>query len=194
MKLFVALLAGLVPFAAATSNTGPTCNADNCARAVTGTRLGPSHVALAKADCTTQVNAPAPTIPSYVNNCPNVERYISACNCWGIKPACSNPGKCGTFDIINDPSCGERGVCTCAKDADGRSICIKDEFCATVTRCSTDADCISGKVCWVDNCCGFGMCVATSDICANRPALKLRQLAGKGAHRRGEECSGTGCP
>jgi len=193
MKLFVALLAGLVPFAVGTTTTGPVCNQDNCARAVTGTRLGPSHIALARGDCTTQVNAPAPTIPPYVKNCPDVTRYISACNCWGIKPSCSNPGICGSFDIIYDASCGDLGVCTCAKDADGRSICVQDERCASATPCDTDADCGAGKVCWAENCCGISLCAATSTICPNAPILKLRQLAAKLAYKRGGECSGTGC-
>src|SRR5436190_22936499 len=67
------------------------------------------------------------------------------------KPSCSNPGQCGTFVITNDPSCGDLGRCTCAKDADGRSICVKDVFC-TAQQCTADTDCASGEVCWTDNC------------------------------------------
>jgi len=191
MKLFVALFAGLVPFAAATSTTG--CNADNCARAVTGTRLGASRVSVARADCSTLVNAPAPTIPSYVKNCPDVEHYLSACNCWGIKPSCSNPGTCGTFVLINDPSCGELQTCTCAIDADGRPVCVQDVFCGGQT-CNSDADCGAGKVCWSENCCGVNICAPVSNICPNPAQLMIRKVAAPTAAVKRQDCNrAAGC-
>ncbi|XWX00327.1 hypothetical protein V2A60_008347 [Cordyceps javanica] len=91
---------------------GTGCNADNCARAVTGTRRGDGFEATAKADCsrfmtktvtgnavtvtstvtiTVAPNPPAVTIvkrdaaiPSYASACSGTSRYSSACSCWGI--------------------------------------------------------------------------------------------------------------
>jgi hypothetical protein len=47
--LYVLGTALFYPIAASAASRG--CNADNCARAVTGTRRGEGHVASAKADC-----------------------------------------------------------------------------------------------------------------------------------------------
>lgn len=191
MKLFVALLAGLIPCAVGWSTTTTQCNADNCARAVTGTRLGPAHVTTAQSDCSVQVAAPTPTIPSYVHNCPNVESYISACNCWGItNTGCTNPGSCGSYNNIFDPACGPVGDCFCGHDADGRAVCVQDEACADAVPCSIDADCASGQVCLAaDNCCGFALCINKSTICANPPVKMRRRLEGEKIYKkRGGEC------
>ncbi|KAM3501264.1 hypothetical protein MY10362_005700 [Beauveria mimosiformis] len=83
---FLAL--ALLPSALATE-----CNADNCARAVTGTRRGDDFVSLAQGDCSRfmqkTVTAPAdhyPTVapPWYASACSGTVRYASACSCWGI--------------------------------------------------------------------------------------------------------------
>ncbi|KAK3386483.1 hypothetical protein B0H63DRAFT_467850 [Podospora didyma] len=87
------------------------CAADNCARAVTGTRRGAAAQASAKADCNSfmakTITAPAITItsivtatvapaasapvkrdslatPAYASACSGASRYSSACSCWGI--------------------------------------------------------------------------------------------------------------
>ncbi|KAJ2973054.1 hypothetical protein NQ176_g6815 [Zarea fungicola] len=89
------------------------CNADNCARAVTGTRRGDAFVTSAKADCssfmtktvtgtavstvtntitiTAEPNSPTITVvkrdltvPAYASACSGASRYSSACSCWGI--------------------------------------------------------------------------------------------------------------
>ncbi|KAM7201230.1 hypothetical protein V8F20_004976 [Naviculisporaceae sp. PSN 640] len=81
------------------------CHADNCARAVTGTREGPVFTSQAKSDCssfvvttvyghTTTVTAPSTssdtpsgptiTIPEYASACSSTAAYVSACSCYGI--------------------------------------------------------------------------------------------------------------
>lgn len=70
------------------------CHANNCARAVTGTRLGAAHTVLAKADCSSFVNAPlnpSPTVPSYAFACADGVAYSSACSCFGIAGEASTP-------------------------------------------------------------------------------------------------------
>jgi len=70
------------------------CKADNCARAVTGTRNGFASEATHIADCesfnvvTTHYLAGvtiAPTAtPTYASACSGGVRYASACSCWGF--------------------------------------------------------------------------------------------------------------
>ncbi|KAK3937759.1 phospholipase A2 [Diplogelasinospora grovesii] len=86
------------------------CAADNCARAVTGTRRGDEFQTTAKSACssfmqdtvtvpvttvtvtaTTAVAAAAEsqpttskTVPSFASACSGAARYASACSCWGI--------------------------------------------------------------------------------------------------------------
>ncbi|OAA77108.1 hypothetical protein LEL_06792 [Akanthomyces lecanii RCEF 1005] len=89
--LGLAVLA-LLPSALATDGS---CNADNCARAVTGTRRGDAFVTSAQADCSAfqqkTITAPAVTItstvapPWYASACSGTVRYASACSCWGIQ-------------------------------------------------------------------------------------------------------------
>ena len=71
-----------------------TCNANNCARAVTGTRIGKMPAATSRmADCSsfmhTTINPAATTgIPSYASACTSASAYSSACACWGIAADC----------------------------------------------------------------------------------------------------------
>ncbi len=87
------------------------CYADNCARAVTGTRRGPSHPVTASIDCVSYfidgtVTPPAvtvtvttvfeveakrqvasagpPALPAYATPCEDVYAYFSACSCFGV--------------------------------------------------------------------------------------------------------------
>jgi hypothetical protein len=84
-----------------TSKAG-VCRADNCARAVTGTRRGPNFPATARSDCASflavtvtagsehvsaDVAAPTKSIPKYASACSGAARYTSACSCYGIKPS-----------------------------------------------------------------------------------------------------------
>jgi hypothetical protein len=84
MKLAIIILSSILHLVVAW-NGPPGCNADNCARAVTGTRLGAAHVTQAKSDCSSLLAAtPTPSsLPSYAGNCPNFSAYSSACSCWG---------------------------------------------------------------------------------------------------------------
>ncbi|EJP67876.1 small secreted protein [Beauveria bassiana ARSEF 2860] len=89
MNRLVIVALALLPCALATE-----CNADNCARAVTGTRRGDDFVSSAQGDCSRfmqkTVTAPAMTItstvapPWYASACSGTVRYASACSCWGI--------------------------------------------------------------------------------------------------------------
>lgn len=113
MKFSVGFLSLLLRFALATNGT-PGCNADNCARAVTGTRSGKMpDVSSRMADCSSFMLAtvtPEPTtvvttvtitvekrglearqatvhpsvVPVYASACSGTARYSSACSCWGI--------------------------------------------------------------------------------------------------------------
>jgi len=253
--LFVALL---VAAQAGLSLAG--CNADNCARAVTGTNALPA-LSIRQADCSsfqlttvtpsavtvtnTVTITPAPpvkrdnekrqvtvvptAVPTYASACSGTVRYASACSCWGITAhttfaptptstvtatvtavptACSNPGSCGTFFIISDPSCGDFGVCTCAEDSDGSAKCVQDASCGNQA-CTSDSDCSAGPqgqagVCWTNNCCGSNICTFASTICANPQARSrlFRLKAKRGSDvptaafppvaKRGD-CSGTSC-
>ncbi|KAE9376627.1 hypothetical protein N431DRAFT_554972 [Stipitochalara longipes BDJ] len=85
---FTAVLGGVLE-----RNT-PGCDSDNCARAVTGTRLGPSAVASHIADCSSfqqlttyygigSIVTPTAT-PTYASACSDPgDSYASACSCWG---------------------------------------------------------------------------------------------------------------
>ncbi|KAH8781884.1 hypothetical protein BGZ57DRAFT_853064 [Hyaloscypha finlandica] len=75
------------------NNGPPGCNADNCARAVTGTRNGPATVYSHQADCksfmqVTKYKHHPPTsptaVPTYATACSGGVRYSSACSCWGF--------------------------------------------------------------------------------------------------------------
>ncbi|KAK6543520.1 hypothetical protein TWF694_000266 [Orbilia ellipsospora] len=69
------------------------CPADNCARAVTGTRSGKvPDVTSRMADCSSFMRTtvqPSTTIvptqvPAYASACSGTVRYSTACSCWGI--------------------------------------------------------------------------------------------------------------
>ncbi|ATY60167.1 hypothetical protein A9K55_005499 [Cordyceps militaris] len=85
---------GLVALALLPSALAAECAADNCARAVTGTRRGDPFVTQAQSDCShfqqKTITAPAVTItstvapPWYATACSGTVRYASACSCWGI--------------------------------------------------------------------------------------------------------------
>ncbi|KAK3690523.1 putative salivary secreted peptide [Podospora appendiculata] len=83
------------------TTTPGKCNANDCARAVTGTRQGPAFTAKAKEDCSsfvvstaygatvTVTAATTPTavnkvIPPYATACDGASAYASACSCYGI--------------------------------------------------------------------------------------------------------------
>ena len=112
MKLFTVVLAVLPLVLAQTPNTyhpdscinggvcernvSPTmtCNANNCARAVTGTRPGKTPAVTSRqSDCASFVRStvdPAVTtgLPSYASACTSAGAYSSACACWGISADC----------------------------------------------------------------------------------------------------------
>ncbi|KAK3313967.1 putative salivary secreted peptide [Apodospora peruviana] len=103
MKSFtIALLSFsfLGPASVYATDTGG-CNANNCARAVTGTRQGPVFTSKAKQDCSdfvvttkygntvtiTAATTPTPVskvIPTYASACSSSSAYVSACSCYGI--------------------------------------------------------------------------------------------------------------
>ncbi|KAK5196183.1 hypothetical protein LTR47_004376 [Exophiala xenobiotica] len=86
--LFFALV-GFLALATANPAANPflehrgTCNADNCARAVTGSNAG-LPLATRQADCSAFLNpVPTPTVPNYASACGGNARYSSACSCLG---------------------------------------------------------------------------------------------------------------
>ncbi|OAR00545.1 hypothetical protein LLEC1_00496 [Akanthomyces lecanii] len=111
MRLYAACVPLALLFKAQCVVAG-ACNADNCARAVTGTRRGDAFGTSAKADCSsfmtktvtgtavtvtntvTVTEVPKgtvtahkraePTVPTYASACSGTSRYSSACSCWGI--------------------------------------------------------------------------------------------------------------
>jgi hypothetical protein len=133
-------------FLAARAN--PTaCNANNCARAVTGTREGKvPAVTSRQADCSSFMKATAYTyangatatvisptaVPAYASPCSSpvnsVTAYASACSCWGITatttkvstaaPACTvSPG-----DAVGNP----KPAFPCAGGYEGLCYCAAD--------------------------------------------------------------------
>lgn len=56
--------------------TTMACAADNCARAVTGTRLGAASVSAHQADCSSFQKTVVTPAPTYVNNS-NCSRFLS---------------------------------------------------------------------------------------------------------------------
>ena len=107
MKVSIFLLSSILHSALAWN--GPKgCDADNCARDVTGTRLGAARVTQARADCTSilAANPTAQAVPTYVHNCPNFASYSSACSCWGAVRLHQHPPYAGptlTYFIYSSP-------------------------------------------------------------------------------------------
>nr|XP_036577460.1 uncharacterized protein CTRU02_12693 [Colletotrichum truncatum]KAF6784431.1 hypothetical protein CTRU02_12693 [Colletotrichum truncatum] len=83
----------------------PRCNADNCARAITGSRRGEAFIASASSDCSDYLATtlvvdtvtitvgeqpqttvpPAPkSVPAYASPCAKEGQYESACSCFGV--------------------------------------------------------------------------------------------------------------
>ncbi|KAK3390684.1 hypothetical protein B0H63DRAFT_121697 [Podospora didyma] len=60
------------------------CHANDCARAVTGTRRGPEFTAQAKSDCSSFVSSALTVVPTYASACSGTSAYASACSCYGI--------------------------------------------------------------------------------------------------------------
>jgi hypothetical protein len=130
MKLFTVVLAAVLPLVLAQApdtyapdscrngglcerNVSPTmtCNANNCARAVTGTRPGKTPAVTSRqSDCASFMhNSVNPTatagLPSYASACTSAGAYSSACACWGISFDCfvqgfsnGNPGQDEIFE------------------------------------------------------------------------------------------------
>ncbi|EON70097.1 hypothetical protein W97_09363 [Coniosporium apollinis CBS 100218] len=106
MRLSIATLLTLtgVSFASLAPRQGG-CSADNCARAVTGTRRGDVAQSSARADCSsffartvtvtagnteTITQTPTPTaVPTYATACSGAARYSSACSCFGVTASTS---------------------------------------------------------------------------------------------------------
>jgi hypothetical protein len=88
---------------------------------------------------------------------------------------CSNPGQCGTFNVIYDSSCGPLGDCTCGYDADGQGVCLQNQYCSAGT-CAQDSDCGVGGICWTNNCCGFNICTSPASVCASTTRIMFRSM------------------
>jgi hypothetical protein len=140
-------------------------------------------------------------IPAYASACSGPVHYSSACACVSATPStttlispegCSDPGVCGTYNIIDSASCGPVGDCTCVTDTSGVSVCVEDVYCDSAVTCTSNAECGSGDVCWTSNCCGVDICATPSTICLN-PAKKFvfRNAAAEMAAKRGG-CTGSG--
>ncbi|KAJ4509053.1 hypothetical protein HRR81_007311 [Exophiala dermatitidis] len=79
------------------------CNADNCARAITGTGAQ-QPLATRQADCSAFMSPiPTPTVPTYASACGGSVRYSSACSCLGYTApthtACLSPAQ--ATSIVN---------------------------------------------------------------------------------------------
>ncbi|KAJ9608991.1 hypothetical protein H2200_006762 [Cladophialophora chaetospira] len=106
MKSLILAFAASAPFVAANpwglnlfERNG--CNADNCARAVTGTNAA-KPLATRQADCSAFWSHPSPTVPAYASACNGNTGYSSACGCLGVpRPTstCLSPSQ--ATNIVN---------------------------------------------------------------------------------------------
>ncbi|KAJ9667101.1 hypothetical protein H2201_002620 [Coniosporium apollinis] len=116
MRLSIATVLTLAGFSIASlAPRQGGCSADNCARAVTGTRRGDPARSSARADCSsffartvtvtvgnteTITQTPTPTaVPTYATACSGAARYSSACSCFGVTASTS------TVTVTPPPAC-----------------------------------------------------------------------------------------
>lgn len=88
--IFALAFAQAVFGAANVAKRAGSCAADNCARAVTGTRKGTAGLVTATSDCRSfvaQTVASLQVVPTYATACSGTVRYSSACSCLGITSA-----------------------------------------------------------------------------------------------------------
>ncbi|EPE25686.1 hypothetical protein GLAREA_01598 [Glarea lozoyensis ATCC 20868] len=183
MQFLLPVTLSLAGIAIATS-----CNADNCARAVTGTAKGAAQVASAKADCAaflattvtpsattvfiTTTITPAPTViakraatvPVYASACSGTVRYSSACSCFGVVPSTFTAPTPTVTSIVTatatPPTCPGS---TC--DA-GIENCQNNENCYCFTGASTSGFCGANAICASLKPCATDVECGGSSICA----------------------------
>lgn len=160
------------------------CNANNCARAVTGTRSGKMpDVTSRQTDCSSFMQATVLTnygghpistvyptaVPSYASACSTPvnaqSAYSSACSCWGIPPTATTsaaPQAC----VLNHQSysCadGVNGQCYCWEDYLGNLYCDGSFFSGYIAPdpfpCVSDSECPSNlPICAIDGFCDFSV-------------------------------------
>ncbi len=151
------------------------CNANNCARAVTGTRAGKiPDVTSRQSDCSNFATASvlldysgvpyttviSTAVPAYATDCSTpgspASAFLSACSCWGFTtatatrtyPVCQAPAHTGLGYDCKDGLVGE---CGCTYDSAGVLTCIKS-WGTPQGRCIQDADCPAGQFCFEEYC------------------------------------------
>jgi len=186
MKFSLLIFASILQLAVAWDGP-PGCNANNCARAVTGTRRGAAHVTQASSDCVALLGAtPTPaTLPTYATACPDFSAYSSACSCWGATPTTPTPTPtptptCGGANLLTDPNnCGACGnVCPSGECVNG--VCAVSEctgqVCGSFINCSPngqlDCQCYStsdktGFCAGNQFCADLATCNTTADCAAD---------------------------
>lgn len=163
---------------------GSGCDANNCARAVTGTRTGkmPS-VPSRQADCSSflevtvltnyggfPVSTITPTaVPTYATACSTPvnaqSAYASACSCWGIPPSTTTsavPQACVVDHVAHPCADGYGGECYCWEDKGGNLYCDGSFFGSWILpaggSCSQDSDCPSSRpICAIDGVCDYAV-------------------------------------
>jgi hypothetical protein len=120
------------------------CDANNCARAVTGTRPGKvPDITSRQADCSsfmeatvytnyfgTTVTTVTPTaVPTYASACSTPgspqQAYSSACSCWSITATTTTTANyaCATPNTFYSCADGYNDVCWCTQDESGKNYC-----------------------------------------------------------------------
>ena len=91
----------------------------------------------------------------------------------GPDPECAGQ-TCSTFTTCNaGGSCGSSGVC--GSTAEGGGLCVDGSTqCSGLSACSASTDCAGGEICFVDSCCGAGVCVPSSQFCSD-PAAPVQE-------------------
>jgi hypothetical protein len=168
------------PTAAPALEARAACAANNCARAVTGTRSGKMpNVASRMSDCASFLQTTvltnyggfsvgtvtASAVPSYASPCSTPvnaqSAYASACSCWGVPPSTTTsaaPQACTVDAQFKNCAGGYAGKCYCWSDKKGNAYCdasfLGGYILPNRAFCSSDADCpATNPVCSVDGLC-----------------------------------------